>query len=143
MNSLTVNLHVMLRSFYRPTAERYRIVIEADVFPSDRYAVTGVARAHGLDPTDAVVILTPRPGERHLRTEDVAGYLERAGASVAVVVLSAVDFRTGAFLDVPAITGAAHRAGAFMGRRSPSERTTKPSGSARRPQLPGIRASCS
>ena len=115
MNSLTVNLHLMLRSFYRPTAERYRIVIEADVFPSDRYAVMGVARAHGLDPADAVVILTPRPGERHLRTEDVAGYLEREGASVAVVVLSAVDFRTGAFLDLPAITDAAHRAGAFIG----------------------------
>ena len=115
MNSLTVNLHLMLRSFYRPTAERYRIVIEADVFPSDRYAVMGVARAHGLDPADAVVILTPRPGERHLRTEDVAGYLQREGGSVAVVVLSAVDFRTGAFLDLPAITDAAHRAGAFMG----------------------------
>ncbi len=115
MNSLTVNLHLMLRSFYRPTSERYRIVIEADVFPSDRYAVMGVARAHGLDPADAVVILTPRAGERHLRTEDVAAYLEREGASVAVVVLSAVDFRTGAFLDLPAITDAVHRAGAFMG----------------------------
>ena len=79
MNSLTVNLHLMLRSFYRPTAERYRIVIEADVFPSDRYAVMGVARAHGLDPADAVVILAPRPGERHLRTEDVTGFLEREG----------------------------------------------------------------
>ncbi len=115
MNSLTVNLHLMLRSFYRPTSERYRIVIEADVFPSDRYALMDVARAHGLDPADAVVILSPRPGDRHLRTEDVAGYLEREGGSVAVVVLSAVDFRTGALLDLPAITDAAHRAGAFMG----------------------------
>jgi kynureninase len=115
MNSLTVNLHLMLRSFYRPSATRYRLVIEADVFPSDRYAVMGVARAHGFDPTDAVVVLAPRHGERHLRTEDVTGFLDRDGASVAVVVLSAVDFRTGAFLDLPAITEAAHRAGAVMG----------------------------
>ena len=85
------------------------------MFPSDRYAVMGVARAHGLDPDDAVVILAPRPGERHLRTEDVTGFLDREGASVAVVVLSAIDFRTGALLDMPAITAAAHRAGARIG----------------------------
>jgi len=115
MNSLTVNLHLMLDSFYRPDRERYRIVIEADVFPSDRYAVMGVARAHRLDPDDAVVILSPRPGERHLRTEDVTGFLDREGASIAVVVLSAIDFRTGALLDIPAITAAAHRAGAWIG----------------------------
>jgi kynureninase len=115
MNSLTVNLHLMLGSFYRPTPERHRIVIEADVFPSDRYAVMGVARAHGLDPDEAVVILTPRQGERHLRTEDVTGFLERDGASVAVVWLSAVDFRTGALLDLATITAAAHQAGALIG----------------------------
>jgi kynureninase len=115
MNSLTVNLHLMMRSFYRPTEERHRIVIEADVFPSDRYAVMGVARAHGLDPDEAVVILTPRPGERHLRTEDVTDFLDREGASVAVVVLSAVDFRTGALLDIRTITAAAHRSGARIG----------------------------
>jgi kynureninase len=102
MNSLTVNLHLMLGSFYRPTAERKRIVIEADVFPSDRYAVTGVARAHGVEPDV-------------LPADDVVGFLEREGASVALVVLSAVDFRTGALLDIPGITDAAHRAGAVMG----------------------------
>ena len=115
MNSLTVNLHLMMRSFYRPSATRYRIVIEADVFPSDRYAVMGVARAHGFDPDEAVVVLAPRSGERHLRTEDVSELLDGQGDSVAIVVLSAVDFRTGALLDVPGITGAAHRAGALMG----------------------------
>jgi kynureninase len=115
MNSLTVNLHLMLRSFYRPSSERYRIVIEADVFPSDRYAVMGVARAHGLDPAESVTVLRPRAGERHLRTEDVAEELARDGAPVAVVVLSAVDFRTGALLDLPGITAAAHDAGAYMG----------------------------
>ena len=115
MNSLTMNLHLMMGSFYVPTAERHRIVIEADVFPSDRYAVMGVARAHGFDPDEAVVVLTPGPGEPHLRTEDVTDYLEREGRSVAVVVLSAVDFRTGALFDIPTITAAAHAAGAQMG----------------------------
>ena len=115
MNSLTVNLHLILGSFYRPSHDRYRIVIEADVFPSDRYAVMGVARAHGLDPDDAVVVLRPRPGDHHLRTEDVTGYLASDGSSVALVVLSAVDFRTGALHDVPAITAAAHDAGARIG----------------------------
>ena len=115
MNSLTVNLHVMLRSFYRPTPERHRIVIEADVFPSDRYAVMNIARAHGYDPAEAVVVLHPRPGELHLRTEDVAEALHREAGAVAVVWLSAVDFRTGHLLDIPAITAAAHAAGAVAG----------------------------
>ena len=115
MNSLTVNLHLLLASFYRPTPARRRIVIEADVFPSDRYAVTNVVRARGFDPAEAVEILRPRPGERHLRTGDVTGFLDREGGSVAAVVLSAVDFRTGALLDIPAITAAAHRAGAVIG----------------------------
>ena len=106
MNSLTVNLHLMMGSFYRPTRDRYRVVIEADVFPSDRYAVMGVARSHGLDPDDAVVVR---------RAEDVVEFLDREGASVAAVVLSAIDFRTGALLDIPGITAAAHRAGARIG----------------------------
>jgi len=115
MNSLTVNLHLMLMSFYCPTSQRPRIVIEADVFPSDRYAVMGAVRSHGLDPGEAVVVLRPRSGEHQLRSEDVIAYLEREGGSVATVVLSAVDFRTGALFDIPAITAAAHGAGAVMG----------------------------
>ena len=102
MNSLTVNLHLMLGSFYRPSADRSRIVIEADVFPSDRYAVMGIARAHGLEP-----VVLP--------ADEVIRFLDREGGSVAVVVLSAIDFRTGELLDIPGITAAAHRAGALMG----------------------------
>jgi kynureninase len=113
MNSLTVNLHLLMGSFYRPTPARHRIVIEADVFPSDRYALMSAARAHGYDPQEAVVILTPRAGERHLHTEDIRAFLEREGTSVAIVALSAVDFRSGALLDIPTITEAAHRAGAL------------------------------
>jgi kynureninase len=77
--------------------------------------VAGTARAHGLDADEAVVILEPRPGEHQLRSEDVIAHLEREGEAVAAVVLSAVDFRTGALFDIPAITAAAHRAGAVMG----------------------------
>jgi kynureninase len=106
MNSLTMNLHLMMGSFFRPTRDRYRVVIEADVFPSDRYAVLGVAKARGLDPADAVAVL---------RADDVIEFLEREGGSVALVVLSAIDFRTGALLDIAGITAAAHRAGALIG----------------------------
>ncbi len=111
MNSLTVNLHLVIGSFYRPTPARHRIVIEADVFPSDRYALMSMARAHGYDPDEAVVILSPRAGEDHLETDDIRDFLEREGASVAIMVLSAVDFRTGALLDISTITAASHRAG--------------------------------
>ncbi len=112
MNSLTVNLHLLLWTFYRPTQDRNRIVVEADAFPSDRYAVASQTALHDLDPADAVVALEPRPGERHLRTEDVVELLERDGSSVAMVLLGAVNFRTGALLDIPAITDATQRAGA-------------------------------
>jgi len=115
MNSLTVNLHLMASSFYRPTGDRRRVVIEADVFPSDRYAITNMVRARGLDPDEAVVILQPRAGERHLRTDDVADFFATEGSSVALAVFSAVDFRTGAFLDMAAITAAAHDAGTLIG----------------------------
>jgi kynureninase len=112
MNSLTVNLHLLLGSFFRPTPTRHRIVIEADAFPSDRYAVTNVARAHGYDPTEAVAFVTPRDGECDLRTDDVTAYLDHEGGSVAVVLLGAVNYLTGGLLDIAAITEAAHRAGA-------------------------------
>jgi kynureninase len=112
MNSLTVNLHLLLGSFFRPTPTRHRIIIEADAFPSDRYAVTNVARAHGYDPTEAVAFVTPRDGECDLRTEDVTAYLDHEGGSVAVVLLGAVNYLTGGLLDIAAITEAAHRAGA-------------------------------
>ena len=77
MNGLTANLHFLLVSFYRPTAERYKIVIEDHAFPSDRYAVASQARCHGLNPDDAVVALKPREGEHIPRTEDIEAYLKR------------------------------------------------------------------
>lgn len=115
MNSLTVNLHLLMVSFYRPVAERHRIVVEDDAFPSDSYAVRSQARWHGFDPDEAVVRLRPRSGEDHLRSEDVGNFLADEGDTVALVLLGAVNFLTGAWLDIPAITAAGHGAGAVVG----------------------------
>ncbi|MFF1821102.1 kynureninase [Kribbella sp. NPDC058245] len=110
MNSLTVNLHLLMVSFYRPTASRYRILIEDSAFPSDSYAVQSQARFHGYD--DAVVRLKPRPGEDCLRTADV---LDRLGDDVALVLLGGVNYLTGELMDIPAITTAGQAAGAVVG----------------------------
>ncbi|GAA1686067.1 kynureninase [Kribbella yunnanensis] len=110
MNSLTVNLHLLMVSFYRPTATRYRILIEDSAFPSDSYAVQSQARFHGYD--DAVVRLKPRPGEDCLRTADV---VEQLGDDVALVLLGGVNYLTGELMDIPAITAAGQSAGAVVG----------------------------
>jgi kynureninase len=115
MNSLTVNLHLLMAGFYRPTPERFRIVIEDGAFPSDSYAVRSQAVWHGLDPDDAVVRLRPRAGECTLRTDDVVDWLSANGADVALVLFGAVNYYSGQFLDVPAITAAARAAGAVAG----------------------------
>ncbi|MDG4789394.1 kynureninase [Micromonospora sp. WMMD1102] len=115
MNSLTVNLHLLMVSFYRPTAGRDRILIEDSAFPSDSYAVRSQARHHGLDPDEVVVRLRPRPGEENLRTEDVLDHLDREGHRVALVLFGGVNYLTGELMDIPEITRAAHRAGALVG----------------------------
>lgn len=115
MNSLTVNLHLMMVSFYRPTAERWQIVIEDSAFPSDSYAVRSQAAFHGHDPDTAVVRLRPRDGEAALRSEDVVSYLTEHGSSVALVLLGGVNYYSGELLDIAAITRAAHDAGAVAG----------------------------
>ncbi len=114
MNTLTVNLHLLMLSFYRPTHERFRIVIEDTAFPSDSYAVRSQAVLHGLDPDEAIVRLTPRPGEDVLRTEDVVATLESYGESVALVLLGGVNYYTGEFIDIPTITDAGHAVGAIV-----------------------------
>ncbi|PXY21316.1 kynureninase [Prauserella muralis] len=106
MNSLTVNLHLLMVSFYRPAGRRTRIVIEDSAFPSDSYAVRSQARFHGLDPDTTVV---------RLGTGQVLDYLAREGDTVALVLLGGVNYLTGELLDVPAITAAAHAAGAVAG----------------------------
>lgn len=104
MNSLTVNLHLMLVSFYRPTAERHKILIEKGAFPSDRYAVASQLRYHGYDPASALIELAPRNGETVLRMEDIAATLAQHGKEIAVALLPGVQYYTGQVLEMAEIT---------------------------------------
>jgi kynureninase len=115
MNSLTVNLHLLLATFYRPTRKRHRILIEDSAFPSDAYAVASQAALHGLDPGDAVVRLRPRAGEDTLRTEDIVAAIADEDDRLAVVLLGAVNYLTGEVLELEEITRATHAAGAVSG----------------------------
>jgi kynureninase len=115
MNSLTVNLHLMMVSFFRPTKERYKILIESNAFPSDHYAVQSQIRFHGFDPKDALVEMTPRDGETTIRTEDIESYLEREGSKVALVMFSGVNYYTGQAFEFERITKAGHKAGCVVG----------------------------
>ncbi len=115
MNSLTVNLHLLMVSFYRPTPQRHAVVIEDSAFPSDSYAVASQVTFHGYDPDEAVIRLKPRPGEAVLRTEDVVEFLREDGDTVALVLLGAVNYYTGELFDIEAITAAGHKVGAVVG----------------------------
>lgn len=113
MNSLTVNLHLLMVSFYRPTRERHRIVVEDTLFPSDSYAVASQARLHGFDAAESVVRLKPRAGETKLRTEDIIKAATEK--SVALVMLGAVNYLSGQWFQMEPITRAAREAGAVVG----------------------------
>jgi len=115
MNSLTVNLHLMLMTFYRPTARRHAVLIEADAFPSDRYAVTSWIRHQGLDPETSLCLARPRDGESNLRTEDVERLLQERGHEIALVLLPGVQYLTGQVLDIERLTAAARRHGCRVG----------------------------
>ena len=115
MNTLTINLHLLMSTFYRPTAERFRILIEDAAFPSDSHAVASQVRHHGFDPADAIVRLRPRDGEAALRTADVIAELGRIGGGVALVLLGGVNYLTGELFDIPEVTAAARAAGAVVG----------------------------
>lgn len=115
MNSLTVNLHLLMVSFYQPTKERYKIICEAKAFPSDQYAFETQAKFHGFDPVDAVIEISPRIGEHTLRTEDILSTIQQHGDSVAVVLFGGVNYYTGQLFDIKSITAAAHSVGAYAG----------------------------
>jgi kynureninase len=115
MNSLTINLHLLMASFFRPTRERHLILIEQGAFPSDRYAVGSQIGWHGRDPAESLVQAAPRAGELLLRHEDLVAEIERLGPRLALVLLPGVQYRTGQRLDIAALTDAAHRVGAIAG----------------------------
>lgn len=114
MNSLTVNLHLMMVSFYRPTKQRFKIVVEAGAFPSDQYAVKSQLAFHGFEVATSLIELTPRPGEAILREEDVCALIEREGSSIALVLLGGVNYSTGQAFDMHAITRAGHAQGCVV-----------------------------
>src|SRR5436853_3326720 len=97
MNSLTVNLHLMMATFYRPTKSRFKILMEDPAFPSDTYAIKTQIRHHRLDPKDSLVLARPRKGEATVRTEDIVALIEKNAESLAVVLLAGVNFFTGQF----------------------------------------------
>ncbi len=115
MNQLTVNLHLLMLSFYRPKGKRRKILFETKPFPSDQYAFASQAQLHGLKVEDALVEMQPREGEITLRTEDVIQKINELGDELAVVCFGAVNYFTGQFFDLKRISEAAHAVGAFAG----------------------------
>jgi kynureninase len=115
MNSLTVNLHLMMVSFFCPHGSRNRVLIERSAFPSDRYAVVSQLEFHGLSAAEHLIEVAPRPGERHLRAEDVIAVLEREGPRLALVLLPGVQYLTGQCLDLQPLIATARRVGAAVG----------------------------
>jgi kynureninase len=115
MNSLTVNLHLMMVSFFRPNGPRNRVLIEKSAFPSDRYAIESQLAFHGLNAAEHLIEIAPRPGERALRTLDVIERIEQEGHALALVVLPGVQYLTGQALDLEPLIAAARRAGAAVG----------------------------
>jgi kynureninase len=115
MNTLTVNLHLMLVSFFRPTPQRYKILIERDAFPSDRYAVQSQLRFHGLDPRDALLEVGPRLGSFELDRERLDALLASEGERIALVLLPGVQYLSGERLDIAGLTAAARRHGCAIG----------------------------
>ncbi|MBA4055685.1 MAG: kynureninase [Marivirga sp.] len=115
MNQLTVNLHLMMVSFYRPTKKRYKILTEAGAFSSDQYAFESQMKFHGLDPQKALVEINPRKGEKLLRTDDILSAIKENGSELALVIFGGVQYYTGQFFNIKKITEAGHKAGAVVG----------------------------
>jgi len=115
MNQLTVNLHLLMVSFYRPTRQRYKIICEAKAFPSDQYAFESQVKFHGLNPDDAIIEVNPREGENRIRTEDILAAISQHGNTVALVLFGGVNYYTGQLFDIKAITEAAQQVGAYAG----------------------------
>jgi kynureninase len=115
MNSLTVNLHLMMATFYRPTKSRFKILMEDPAFPSDTYAIKTQIMHHGLDPQDGLILTRPRKGEFTIRTEDILDLIDKNADQLAVVIFGGANFFTGQLFDIKKITAAAHKHGIVAG----------------------------
>lgn len=115
MNTLTVNLHLLMVSFYRPTKERFKIIMEAGAFPSDQYAIESQVRFHGFDPKEAIIEVAPKEGAYTLQTEDIIAAIESNGNEIALVLFGGINYFTGQLFDMQAITQVGHKVGAKVG----------------------------
>lgn len=115
MNTLTTNLHLMMVSFYKPTPKRYKILIESDAFPSDKYAVESQLRHHGYNDKEGLVLWKPRPNENLLRHEDLEIILKEQGEEIALIMVGGVNYYTGQFLNLKHITALGHAHGCTVG----------------------------
>ena len=113
MNSLTVNLHLMMVSFYRPEGGRHKILIEKNAFPSDQYAVKSQLEFHGFDPKKDLIELEPRSGEVLLRTEDIVDLIGKRGEEIALIMIGGLNYYTGQAYDMKKITAAGHNMGLY------------------------------
>jgi kynureninase len=115
MNSLTVNLHLMMATFYRPTKSRFKILMEDPAFPSDTYAIKTQITHHGLDPKEALILARPRSGEFTVRTEEILDLIDNHARELAVILIAGVNFFTGQWFDISTITAAAQKHGITVG----------------------------
>ncbi len=115
MNTLTVNLHLLMVSFYQPKGKRFKIIMEGGAFPSDQYAIESQVRFHGLDPKEAIIEVNPKDGAYTLQTEDIVQAIADHADEIALVLFGGVNYFTGQWFDMPAITKAGHEAGAIVG----------------------------
>jgi kynureninase len=115
MNNLTVNLNLLMVSFYRPTTKRFKIICEAKAFPSDQYALEMQVKHHGLNPDDTIIEIAPREGEHTINHDDIITAINEAGDELALIMIGGVNYYTGQVFDMEAITEAAHKVGAYAG----------------------------